>query len=57
MIKIFTDAATKGNPGPTGLGIIIITNHKQIQLAVPVDKERWTITMVNLPQLTLDLNI
>ena len=40
MIKIFTDAATKGNPGPTGLGIIIITNHKQIQLAVPVDKEK-----------------
>ena len=32
MIKIFTDAATKGNPGPTGLGIIIIANHKQIQL-------------------------
>ena len=40
MIKIFTDAATKGNPGPTGLGIIIIANHKQIQLAIPVDKER-----------------
>ena len=40
MIKIFTDAATKGNPGPTGLGIIIIANHKQIQLAVPVDKEK-----------------
>lgn len=32
MIKIYTDAATKNNPGPTGLGVLILVNHQQIQL-------------------------
>ncbi|WP_251546405.1 ribonuclease HI family protein [Limosilactobacillus caecicola] len=32
MIKIYTDAATKSNPGPTGLGVLIIVDHHQIQL-------------------------
>lgn len=32
MIKIYTDAATKNNPGPTGLGALIVVNHQQIQL-------------------------
>lgn len=32
MIKLYTDAATKGNPGPTGLGILIVKNGQQIQL-------------------------
>lgn len=32
MISIYTDAATKGNPGPTGLGILIVANKKQTQL-------------------------
>lgn len=32
MIKIYTDGATNGNPGPTGLGVLIVENHQQIQL-------------------------
>lgn len=32
MIKMYTDAATKNNPGPTGLGALILVNHYQIQL-------------------------
>lgn len=32
MITIHTDAATKGNPGPTGLGILIVANKQQHQL-------------------------
>lgn len=32
MIKIYTDAATKNNLGPTGLGALILVNHRQIQL-------------------------
>ncbi|MDY3702624.1 MAG: ribonuclease HI family protein [Limosilactobacillus coleohominis] len=32
MIKIYTDAATKNNPGPTGLGALIVADHRQIQL-------------------------
>lgn len=32
MIKLYTDAATKGNPGPTGLGILIVNNGHQQQL-------------------------
>lgn len=35
MIKLYTDAATKGNPGPTGLGTLIIADHQQIQLSTP----------------------
>lgn len=35
MIKLYTDAASKGNPGPTGLGVVIIADHKQTQLAQP----------------------
>ena len=38
MIKLYTDAATKSNPGPTGLGALIIVNHQQIQLTETVDK-------------------
>lgn len=32
MITIHTDAATKGNPGPTGLGILVTFNKQQVQL-------------------------
>ncbi|MFD1428746.1 ribonuclease HI family protein [Lacticaseibacillus mingshuiensis] len=31
MIKLYTDAATKGNPGPSGIGILIITDGDQLQ--------------------------
>lgn len=36
MIKIYTDAATKGNPGPTGLGVLILANHRQLQLSATI---------------------
>ncbi|WP_295728081.1 ribonuclease HI family protein [uncultured Limosilactobacillus sp.] len=32
MIQLFTDAATKYNPGPTGLGAVILVKQQQIQL-------------------------
>lgn len=32
MIKLYTDAATKGNPGPSGAGILLIKDGQQIQL-------------------------
>ncbi|KIS04020.1 ribonuclease HI family protein [Paucilactobacillus wasatchensis] len=32
MLKLYTDAATRGNPGPTGLGALIIYEQNQIQL-------------------------
>lgn len=38
MIKMYTDAATKGNPGPTGLGILILKDHQQHQLADSVEQ-------------------
>ena len=38
MIKMYTDAATKGNPGPTGLGVLIIDQHHQQQLTASVAK-------------------
>lgn len=38
MLKIYTDAATLGNPGPTGLGVLIVNDQQQTQLkqGVPV---------------------
>lgn len=38
MIKIYTDAATKGNPGPTGLGVLILADHQQFQLTKTVER-------------------
>lgn len=38
MLKIYTDAATKGNPGPTGLGILIIDQHQQQQLTASLEQ-------------------
>lgn len=32
MLKMYTDAATLGNPGPTGLGALIVNGQQQIQL-------------------------
>lgn len=29
MIKLYSDAATKGNPGPTGLGWLIVADGRQ----------------------------
>ncbi|MCO6017746.1 ribonuclease HI [Carnobacterium divergens] len=39
MLKIYTDAATKGNPGPSGVGIVI-SGPKQFyqQLAIPLQE-------------------
>lgn len=34
MIKVYIDASTKGNPGPSGGGILIIHENKQEQLTV-----------------------
>ena len=36
MIKVYIDASTKGNPGPSGGGILIIHKNKQEQLTVPL---------------------
>lgn len=36
MIRMYTDAAVKGNPGPAGLGILILTGDEQIQLTRPL---------------------
>ena len=36
MLKIYVDAATKGNPGPSGAGILLLTEGEQIQLSFPL---------------------
>lgn len=36
MLKIFVDAATKGNPGPSGIGIILLTDTIYDQLHFPI---------------------
>ena len=38
MLKLYTDAASKGNPGPTGLGALIIDNHQQYQLTAALER-------------------
>ncbi|CAH0415763.1 ribonuclease HI family protein [Periweissella fabaria] len=32
MIKIYTDAATKGNPGPSAAGVLLVVDGEQRQL-------------------------
>lgn len=40
MLKIYTDAATKGNPGPSGIGIVISGPQQSYQqLAIPLKNE------------------
>lgn len=39
MIKIYTDASTKNNPGPSGVGIVISAENRYEQLSIPLDKE------------------
>ncbi|MGM9903980.1 ribonuclease HI family protein [Enterococcus hirae] len=36
MLKVYIDASTKGNPGPSGGGIVIVTDQQQEQLAIPL---------------------
>ncbi|AEB29743.1 hypothetical protein CAR_c10500 [Carnobacterium sp. 17-4] len=39
MIKIYTDASTKNNPGPSGVGIVVSAENRYEQLSIPLDKE------------------
>lgn len=32
IIKVYSDAACRHNPGPTGLGAVIVFNNQQVQL-------------------------
>ena len=36
MLKVYIDASTKGNPGPSGGGILIIADQQQDQLSIPL---------------------
>ncbi|QBO37189.1 ribonuclease HI family protein [Periweissella cryptocerci] len=36
MIKLYTDAATRGNPGPSAAGVLVVTDTEQIQLKFPL---------------------
>ena len=38
MIKVYMDASTKGNPGPSGGGILIVHENRQEQLKVPLSE-------------------
>lgn len=36
MIRLYTDAAVKGNPGPAGVGILVLTDDGQHQITIPL---------------------
>lgn len=36
MLKLYVDAATRGNPGPSGIGIVIVGNDSYQQLSFPL---------------------
>ena len=38
MIRIYTDAAVKGNPGPVGIGVVIVRDNDHIQLSFPLEQ-------------------
>src|SRR5690625_2996384 len=37
MIRMYTDAAVKGNPGPAGVGLLIIFDKEQKQITFPLE--------------------
>ena len=39
MIKLYTDASTKNNPGLSGVGIVILAENRYEQLSIPLEKE------------------
>ena len=39
MIKMYTDASTKNNPGPSGVGIVISTEARYEQLSIALENE------------------
>lgn len=38
MLKLYTDAATKGNPGPSGVGFIVSDDNEHRQIPIPLEK-------------------
>lgn len=36
MIKVYIDASTKGNPGPSGGGIVLLGQDRYEQIAIPL---------------------
>jgi len=41
MLKIYTDAAVKGNPGKAGIGFVLIGKERYEQLAFPLEGDQW----------------
>lgn len=41
MIRLYTDAAVSGKPGSAGVGLLIIDDKDQIQLAIPLENNQW----------------
>ena len=39
MLRMYTDASTKNNPGPSGAGIVLIADGLHEQLAIPLKGE------------------
>ncbi len=37
MIRLYSDAAVNGNPGSAGVGLLILKDDQQFQLAIPLD--------------------
>lgn len=38
MLKLYTDAATKGNPGPSGIGFVLSSENIYQQIPIPLEK-------------------
>lgn len=58
MLKVYLDASTKGNPGPSGGGIVIVGTdlHEQIAFPLPdsTNHQAEFAVMVNALQLLID---
>ncbi|SFH59930.1 ribonuclease HI family protein [Pisciglobus halotolerans] len=39
MLKLYTDASTKHNPGPSGVGLLLVGQDLHRQIAIPLQKE------------------
>ncbi|MCX7794023.1 MAG: ribonuclease HI family protein [Thermodesulfovibrionales bacterium] len=37
-VKIFSDGASRGNPGPAGIGVVIAEDKKEIEISRPIGR-------------------
>lgn len=56
MTRIYTDAAVSGNPGFAGVGILVLDNKEQKQIAFPLKGNHWNNHQAEFKAVSLGLS-